>query len=35
VQVIHHDGNGRLEIEDRPFVLQKDQATIGLGKIER
>jgi uncharacterized protein YfaP (DUF2135 family) len=34
VQVIRHDGNGNLDIQDRPFVLQKDGATIGLGVIK-
>jgi len=35
VQIIRHDGKGGLQIEDRPFVLQKDQATVGLGQITR
>ncbi len=35
VQLIHHDGNGNIRIEDRPFVLQKDQATVGLGIVDR
>jgi hypothetical protein len=33
VQVIKHDGKGKLEIEDRPFVLQKDGVTIPLGQV--
>jgi tetratricopeptide (TPR) repeat protein len=33
VQVIRHDGKGNLAIEDRPFVLQTDGATIPLGTV--
>ena len=33
VQVIRHDGKGRVTVEDRPFVLQKDGATIPLGEV--
>jgi tetratricopeptide (TPR) repeat protein len=33
VQVIHHDGNGNIKIDDRPFVIQKDGATVELGTI--
>lgn len=35
VQVIRHDGNGTVTVDDRPFVLQKDGVTIPLGAIER
>ncbi|MBA2541314.1 MAG: hypothetical protein H0V17_16860 [Deltaproteobacteria bacterium] len=33
VQIIRHDGKGKVEIEDRPFVLQKVGSTIPLGAI--
>ncbi len=33
VQVIRHDGKGKVTVEDRPFVLQKDGATIPLGQV--
>lgn len=31
VQVIRHDGAGNLVVDDRPFVIQQDGATLGLG----
>jgi len=34
VQVIRFHGAGVVEIEDRPFVLQNDNAMIGLGTVE-
>jgi hypothetical protein len=33
VQVIQHDGRGEIAIESRPFVIQKDGATVELGTI--
>ena len=33
VQVIHHDGAGGVVIEDRPFVIQNDDALVDLGTI--
>lgn len=35
VQIIRHDGAGTVTVEDRPFVIQQDGATVELGKIER
>ncbi len=32
VQIIEHDGQGHLKIEDRPFVVMTDQAFVTLGK---
>ncbi len=31
VQIIRHDGAGRVALEARPFILQTEQATIDLG----
>ena len=31
VQIIRHDGAGHVSIEDRPFVIQNDQAYVDLG----
>ena len=33
VQVIRHDGAGNITVEDRPFLIQKDDATFELGSI--
>ena len=33
VQVIHHDGQGRITVESRPFVIQNDDAMIELGAV--
>ena len=35
VQIIRHDGAGNVTVEDRPFVIQQDGATVELGTIER
>jgi uncharacterized protein YfaP (DUF2135 family) len=35
VQVIRYDGPGRVSIENRPFVLQNDNARVDLGEVER
>ena len=33
VQVIGHDGKGKLSFDERPFVLMKDHAIIDLGEV--
>ncbi|MCA9648373.1 MAG: hypothetical protein KC501_00595 [Myxococcales bacterium] len=33
VQVLLHDGEGRVRIEDRPFVVMQDQAQVDLGLV--
>ena len=33
VQVMRYDGNGILAIDDRPFVIQNDDAMVDLGII--
>ena len=33
VQVVRHDGRGRLRFDDRPFVVMNDGATVALGKV--
>ena len=35
VQVVHHDGTGIVEIDDRAFVLMDDGAELGLGSVGR
>jgi hypothetical protein len=35
VQVIRHDGAGKITVEDRPFAIQTDGAMIDLGAIRR
>jgi tetratricopeptide (TPR) repeat protein len=35
VQVIHHDGEGKLDIETLPFVAMQDQAKLLVGAIQR
>jgi hypothetical protein len=32
VQIVTHDGNGRISIDDRPFLLQIDRAEVDLGR---
>jgi tetratricopeptide (TPR) repeat protein len=34
VQVIRHDGEGRLAIEPRPFVVMADNAMVDLGSVD-
>ncbi|MFN3200957.1 MAG: VIT domain-containing protein [Bradymonadia bacterium] len=34
VQVIRHDGEGNLSIEDRPFVIMNDGAYVDLGEVK-
>lgn len=33
VQVIHHDGRGKLVVEHRPFVIQNDNGLLELGEV--
>lgn len=33
VQVIRHDGKGKITFDERPFVLMKDHAVIDLGEV--
>src|SRR5262249_32943424 len=33
IQIIRHDGRGNLAIEDRPFVIQQDNALVELGSV--
>jgi tetratricopeptide (TPR) repeat protein len=34
VQVLRHDGKGKLTVDERPFVIMKDQAWVDLGVIK-
>ena len=33
LQIIDHDGSGRLKIEERPFVVMTDHAFVDLGSF--
>lgn len=33
VQVVRHDGRGRLRFADLPFVVMNDKATVDLGVV--
>jgi hypothetical protein len=35
VQIIRHDGKGNVTVEDRPFVIQNDNAMVDLGTVAR
>lgn len=35
VQIIRHDGKGTITVEDRPFVIQNDDAMVDLGAVAR
>lgn len=35
LQVIRHDGKGKLSFEDRPFVIMNDGAFVDLGKVDK
>jgi tetratricopeptide (TPR) repeat protein len=35
VQIIRNDGHGKVTVEDRPFVIQNDQAYVDLGTVEK
>ncbi|MFL6197355.1 MAG: VIT domain-containing protein [Thermoanaerobaculia bacterium] len=34
VQVVRHDGKGKITVEPRPFVVMADDAMVDLGKVE-
>ncbi len=34
LEIVHHDGRGRLSFEQRPFVVMQDDAYVDLGLIE-
>ena len=33
VEIVHHDGKGRLRFEQRPFVVMRDDAFVDLGVV--
>jgi hypothetical protein len=33
VQIVRHDGKGRITVEPRPFVVMADRATVDLGEV--
>lgn len=33
VQIVGHDGKGKLSFDERPFVLMKDKAVVDLGSV--
>jgi vault protein inter-alpha-trypsin-like protein len=35
VQIVGHDGEGRLTVDPRPFVVMADHAMVDLGSVER
>lgn len=35
LQVIRHDGKGKITMEDRPFVIMQDGAFVDLGKVTK
>jgi tetratricopeptide (TPR) repeat protein len=35
LQVIEHDGHGKIRLEEHPYVVMKDQAFVNLGVIQR
>jgi tetratricopeptide (TPR) repeat protein len=35
LQVLEHDGNGRISFEERPFVVMVDRAYVDLGKVDK
>jgi Flp pilus assembly protein TadD len=35
LQIIRNDGHGNVSIEDRPFVIQNDQAYVDLGSVAK
>jgi hypothetical protein len=32
-QIVHHDGAGRLDFEERPFIVMADDAYVSLGTV--
>ncbi len=35
LQVLEHDGNGRLSFEERPFVVMIDRAYVDMGTVDK
>ena len=35
LEIVEHDGRGRLRFEERPFVVMQDQAFVELGTVAR
>src|SRR5262249_54061715 len=35
LQIIEHDGAGKIQFDDRPFVLLRDRGTLDLGVVGR
>jgi hypothetical protein len=35
LEVIEHDGNGKLSFEERPFVVMVDRAYVDMGKVDK
>lgn len=35
VQIMHHDGDGGVRFDERPFVIMKERAFVHLGVVER
>jgi len=35
VDVISHDGEGKIDFDSRPFVVMNDRAYVDLGKVLR
>lgn len=35
LQIVRHDGRGKLEFEDRPFIIMADHAYVDLGTVTR
>jgi hypothetical protein len=34
LEIIDHDGNGKLSFDERPFVVMTDRAYVDMGKID-
>ncbi len=34
IQVVRHDGHGKIEIEERPFVIQTQKGSVDLGAVD-
>src|SRR5262249_28645602 len=35
LQILEHDGNGKISFEERPFVVMVDRAYVDLGKVDK
>ena len=35
LQVVEHDGNGKLSFEERPFVVMVDRGYVDMGTVDR